>query len=55
MEDDLNGRGTQWKTNSMEDKLNGRSPQWKTTLMEDNLQGRGSLGKYLNGNLTGSR
>ena len=35
MEDDLNGRDPQWKTNSMEDNLNGRQPQWKTTKMEE--------------------
>ena len=41
MEDKLNERQTQWKTNSiehkwritsMEDNLNGRQPQWKTFL-----------------------
>ena len=48
MEDNLNGRRPQWKTNlirrwpqwkttSMEDDLNGRQPQLKTTTMEDDL------------------
>ena len=40
MEDDLNGRQSQWKTTSMEDDLNGRQPQWKMTSFEDNLNGR---------------
>ena len=45
MEDKLNGRKTQWNTNSvenkwritsMEDILNGRQRQWRMTSMEDN-------------------
>ena len=40
MEDDYNGRQTQWKTTSMEDNLNGRQPSLKTTSMEDNLNGK---------------
>ena len=40
MEEDLNGRQTQWKTNSMEDTLNGRQPQWKTTSIEDDFNGK---------------
>ena len=38
MEQDLNGRQPQSKTNSMEDDLNGRQPQWKTISMEDDIQ-----------------
>ena len=40
MEDNINGRQSQWKTASMEDNLNGRQPQWKWTSMKDNLNGR---------------
>ena len=49
MEDKLNERQTQLKTNSIENKwritsiednINGRQPQWKITSMEDNLNGR---------------
>ena len=35
MENDTNGRQTQWKTNLMENNLNERWPQWKTALIED--------------------
>ena len=38
MEDNLNKRRPEWKTNSMEDKLNGRQPQWKKIAMEDNMK-----------------
>ena len=37
MENDPNGRETQWKTISMKDGLNGRRPQLKMTLMEDDF------------------
>jgi hypothetical protein len=42
MEDDLNGRQSQWKMTSMEDNPNGRQPngrrlQWKTITIEDKL------------------
>ena len=40
MEDKLNRRQHQWKTNSMEDDFNGRQPQWKTTSMDDDLNAR---------------
>ena len=38
MEDNLNWRQPQFKTNSMEDNLNGRRPQWKMTSMEEDLK-----------------
>ena len=50
MEDDLNGRRTQWKTKAMEDDLNGRQPQGKTTSMEDDLNGKQPQGKRFSGN-----
>ena len=34
MENDKNGRKTQWRTISMKDGLNGRRPQLKTTSIE---------------------
>ena len=45
MEDNHNGRQTQWKTFSLEDKLIGRQSQKKRneikmTSMEDDLNGR---------------
>jgi hypothetical protein len=52
VEDDLSGKGPQWKMTlfpgreplrkmtSVEDDLIGRRPQWKTTSVEDDLSGR---------------
>ena len=40
MEDGLNGRQTQWNTNSIEDNLNERQPQWKTTSMKKKCRWR---------------
>ena len=40
MEDKLNGRRTQQKTNSTEDDLKRRQPQLKTTSMEDDYNER---------------
>ena len=37
MEDDLNGRQSNWKTSSMEDDLKGITPLLKNILMEVNL------------------
>ena len=37
MENDTNGRQTQWRTISMKDGLNGRRPQLKTTSIEDDF------------------
>jgi len=58
MEDNINGRGSQWKTISMEDNINRRQHQWKKTSMEDNLIVRRpqwmttSIEEDLNGRLT---
>ena len=41
VEDDLSGRGPQWKTILVEEDLIGRRPQWKTISVEDNLSGKG--------------
>ena len=45
MENNTNGRQTQWKTISMKDGLNGRQPQLKMTSIEDKF----NVEEYLNG------
>ena len=40
MEDDLNGRRSQWKTTSREDNLNERQLQLNTTSIKDDLNQR---------------
>ena len=37
MENDTNGRKTQWKTISLKDGLNGTQPQLNTTSIEDDF------------------
>ena len=38
MEDNLNERRPEWKTNSLEDDLNGRQPKWKKISMEEDIK-----------------
>ena len=47
MENDTNGRQTQWEIISMKEGLNGRQPQLKTTSIEDDF----NVEEYLNGSL----